>query len=102
MTSLLTFVSYPTEKSGKTIHLLKSKSKPIQCGRKRKKIAVLGTIADFKDSKKKPVAEYVAPKLPSGPKQLFGPPKKLFPDDFQKPVDGAGNQKKRDSSMSHK
>ena len=53
----LTFVFDLSEKSGKTIHLLKARSKPIQSGRKRKKVEVLGTWSDFKDSKKKPVAE---------------------------------------------
>ena len=41
------------EKSGNTLHLLKTKSKMIQSGRKRKKIEVLGTFAQYKDSKKK-------------------------------------------------
>ena len=43
------------EKSGKTLHLLKSGSKPIKPRSKRKKIEVLGTLGQFHDSKKKPV-----------------------------------------------
>ena len=41
------------EKPGKTLYLLKAKSKPIQSGRKRKKIELLGTFAQYKESKKK-------------------------------------------------
>ena len=50
--SIITFIVI--EKSGKTLHLLKARSKPIQSGIKRKKIATLGTFADYKESKKKP------------------------------------------------
>lgn len=39
------------EKPGKTLYLLKAKSKPIQSGRKRKKIELLGTFAQYKESK---------------------------------------------------
>ena len=38
------------EKSGKTLHLLKQSSKKIQTGKKRKKIAILGTLQDWQDS----------------------------------------------------
>ena len=41
-----------SQKSGKTIHLLKSGSKKIQTGKKRKKIPILGTIKHYKESKK--------------------------------------------------
>ena len=51
MTLFLFFVG--AEKNGKTLHLLKARSKPIQSGRKKKKIEVLGTFAQYKDSKKK-------------------------------------------------
>ena len=50
-------LSRAVEKSGKTIHLLKARSKPIQSGRKKKKIATLSTFADYKESKKKPAPE---------------------------------------------
>ena len=43
----------PAEKSGKTLHLLKARSKPILSGRKRKKIDACGTYAQYKESKKK-------------------------------------------------
>ena len=43
---------YLSQKSGKTIHLLKASSKKIQSGKKRKKIPVLGTIKHYKESKK--------------------------------------------------
>ena len=43
-----------TEKNGKTLHLLKSKSKPVPGGRKRKKLPVLGTFEQYAESKKKP------------------------------------------------
>jgi hypothetical protein len=48
---------FPAEKSGKTLHLLKARSKPVQCGRKRKKISTLGTFEQYKESKKKPEPE---------------------------------------------
>ena len=41
---------------GKTLHLLKQKSKPVVTGRTKKKYNILGTLNDFKqaiDSKKK-------------------------------------------------
>ena len=41
------------EKNGKTIHLLKSASKPTPAGRKRQKIPVLGSFGEYTDSKKK-------------------------------------------------
>ena len=42
---------YLIEKSGKTLHLLKQSSKPIKPREKRKKIEVMGTLAQFKESK---------------------------------------------------
>ena len=44
------------EKNGKTIHLLKSASKPTPAGRKRQKIPVLGSFGEYNDSKKKAMA----------------------------------------------
>ena len=44
-----------TEKSGKTIHLLKQGTKPITPRKKRKTIPVLGTFTEYKESKQKPV-----------------------------------------------
>ena len=57
MTNLL-FIS--TEKSGKTLHLLKSNSKPIKPRIKRKKVELLGTFAQYQDSKKKPAPDPAA------------------------------------------
>ena len=41
-----------SQKSGKTIHLLKASSKATASGKKRKKIPVLGSIKHYKESKK--------------------------------------------------
>ena len=43
-----------TEKAGKTIHLLKAGSKVQAGGKKRRKVELLGTIDEYKESKKKP------------------------------------------------
>ena len=43
-----------TEKNGKTLHLLKSSSKKTAGIKKRKKIELMGTIGQFKESKKAP------------------------------------------------
>ena len=51
------------EKPGKTLALLKERSKPVQCGRKRKKVETLGTYAQYKESKQKPQASDSAPEL---------------------------------------
>ena len=42
-----------TEKSGKTIHLLKSGSKPYTGSKKRKKVPLLGFIDEFQAQKQK-------------------------------------------------
>ena len=42
------------EKSGKTLHLLKSNSKPTASDRQRKKVKILGTYGEYRESKKKP------------------------------------------------
>ena len=44
-----------TEKNGKTLHLLKARSKPIPYSKKRRKIEILGTFDQYKKSKKKPM-----------------------------------------------
>jgi len=51
--TLLTFLNVSIEKSGKTLHLLKSGSKPIKPRSQRKKIEILGSLAVYNDSKKK-------------------------------------------------
>ena len=40
-----------TEKKGKTVHLLKSNSKPVASAKKRKKIPIQGTYEEYRDSK---------------------------------------------------
>ena len=47
----LSILFYITERSGKTIHLLKSGSKKIATDRKRKKFELMGTISQYKESK---------------------------------------------------
>ena len=44
-----------SEKNGKTLHLLKSNSKPVATGKKRKKIPIMGTYGQYKDSKSKAI-----------------------------------------------
>ena len=51
---LLILFFYCLEKNGKTLHLLKSNSKPSKAGKKRKEIPILGTYQQYTDSKKKP------------------------------------------------
>ena len=41
------------EKNGKTLHLLKSKSKPIASEKKRRKIEIFGTFTDYSKYKKR-------------------------------------------------
>ena len=43
------------EKNGKTLHLLKSGSKPTLGGKKRQKVPILGSFGEYNDSKKKAV-----------------------------------------------
>lgn len=49
---------YRAEKNGKTLHLLKSKSKPTAFAKKRKKIPILGSYTEYKDSKQKALLEH--------------------------------------------
>ena len=46
---------YLSQKSGKTIHLLKQASKPALAGKKRRKVPLMGSLEQYKDSKKKSV-----------------------------------------------
>ena len=48
---------YPTEKPGKTLHLLKASSKPVPAQRVRRKVQILGTYDQYRESKKKPPAQ---------------------------------------------
>ena len=43
--------SFSIEKPGKTIFLLKSKSKPHQGGKKRKEVPLLGTLQEYQTQK---------------------------------------------------
>ena len=45
-----------SQKPGKTLYLLKSNSKAIAKGKKRKVIPLLGSFGEFKESKKKALA----------------------------------------------
>ena len=45
------------EKNGKTLHLLKASAKPTPAGRQRKKVQIMGTFGQYKESKKKPQAQ---------------------------------------------
>ena len=47
----------PTEKPGKTLHLLKASSKPVPAQRVRRKVQILGTYDHNQESKKKPPAK---------------------------------------------
>ena len=90
------------EKSGKTIHLLKAKSKPIQSGRKKKKLPMLGTFQDFKDSKKKPMPTPPVPNLPSGPTQLFPNPARPPQGSIQQLFANAGDTVQKEAKMKNK
>ena len=61
------------EKPGKTLHLLKARTKPVRIGRKRKKVEAIGTFAQYKESKSK--AQTMAP----GP-MLIRPPQIVNPE----------------------
>jgi hypothetical protein len=61
----LSIILYITERSGKTVHLLKSGSKKIATDRKRKKHELMGTISQYKESKQKPKSQaQVQPPVP--------------------------------------
>lgn len=47
------------EKSGKTMQLLKSGSKPTKAIKKRKKVEVLGSFTEYKASKSKPAPSQI-------------------------------------------
>ena len=55
----LSEMPYLSQRSGKTIHLLKQSSKPAAGGKKRRKVALLGSLEQFKESKKKPLSQPV-------------------------------------------
>ena len=61
------------EKNGKTLHLLKSSSKPAAASKKRKKIPIMGTFGQYKDSKSKAMA---AAGL-AGPAPMGAPPQQI-------------------------
>ena len=58
------------EKNGKTLHLLKSSSKPGAASKKRKKIPIMGTFGQYKDSKSKAMAAAGS----AGPAPMGAPP----------------------------
>ena len=49
---------FVSQKPGKTLYLLKSNSKAIAKGKKRKVVPLLGSFNEFKESKKKAVASH--------------------------------------------
>ena len=91
-----------TEKPGKTLHLLKARSKPIQSGRKRKKIPTLGTFSQYKESKSKSSLAQPAPPVPGqmpppssqAPKQATG--------SIQQLLASAASNLKKDANMNNK
>ena len=89
------------EKNGKTLHLLKANSKPAPAGRQRKKIAVLGTFAQYKESKKKPVPQAQPASAPQQPPQ---PPIPSSIMQFMAPQQNAHKDAKnaKDAKMSGK
>ena len=99
---LLTSTPLSPEKSGKTIHLLKSKSKKIEPGRKKRKIPTLGTFSDFKESKKKQFQTQKPPTPTTGPTPLFPQPPKPVQGSIQQLLAGATDNAKKEAKMSHK
>ena len=84
------------------MHLLKARSKPIQCGRKRKKIPTLGSFAQYKESKSKASLAQAASSAPVLIPPVINQPPKPDPKNLNTYfAGGAGNQKK-DASMGHK
>ena len=81
---------YPwiSKSRGKTIHLLKRSAVQVRKKPIRKQYPLLDQskrtsidlFAGLKQNQKKQVTEKET-KIEKGPKQLFGPPKKLFPED---------------------
>jgi len=69
-----------TEKSGKMIHLLKSGSKQASGAKIRKTVPLLGTFAQYKESKKKPdpkqVAQSIVDQVMLAPQPNVPPPQK--------------------------
>ena len=59
---------FDAEKNGKTLHLLKSASKPSKSGKPRKKVEILGSFDQYSESKKKPQPQPNA----SAPNQMLG------------------------------
>ena len=87
-----------SEKNGKTLHLLKQGSKRIITDRKRKKVQLMGSFTEYKDSKKKPVANPADPIANAAPPLNFGSqgPPSIPPMFLQQ---AAPNQAKKDAEM---
>ena len=62
-----------SQKSGKTLHLLKASSKPIKGGVKRKKVPILGSFAQIKAGGKTGVDLFAAMKVHEQPTSVGGP-----------------------------
>ena len=84
------------------MYLLKAKSKPVQSGRKRKKIPVLGSFEQYKDSKKKPsLAKPIEPASALAPPQSSQAPR-VDPKNLASYFGSGGGNQKKDSNMSQK
>ena len=93
----LTSYIIPPERNGKTLHLLKARSKPVQSGRVRKKIPLLGTFGQYKESKGKP-----PPTKPGQPSSTIQPPNigqppKPDPKNLSNYFGGGGGKGKKDA-----
>ena len=91
-----------SQKSGKTIHLLKARSKKIQSGRKRRKVETLGTFADYKESKKKPAMAELQPPVPNQMPPPHVQPPKPASGSIQQLLAGAAANLKKDANMGGK
>ena len=94
---------YVSQKPGKTLYLLKSNSKAIAKGKKRKVIPLLGSIGEYKESKKKPQAPDQAqqkreaqnqPGQKAAPQQMQIDSMLLPPTDLRQSSDETGKKKK--------
>ena len=99
---VLTIYLFSTEKAGKTIHLLKARSKPIQSGRKRKKVSRLGTFEDYKSSKKKAEAAQQQQPAPAPMPPPNQPSPRAAPGSIQQLLAGAASSLSADANMKKK
>ena len=72
------------EKNGKTLHLLKASSKKTSGIKQRKKVELMGTISQFKESKQKPAPGDLK-QQPSGSSLIASAASMLAPKPSQPP-----------------